>query len=493
MNSRRVAAAAAAAVLLVGLVVCSEVVWPWWKARHGDDVLLLLAPAETISSFRIDRPDESLELRAGATGGWTISAAGREEPIDADVRAVNMVVEALRGARVTSDVGDAKDLELAAFGLAPPRTTLSWERPGGRAWSLGLGSPSVGGQAHALSGGRVVLVPDRLLAAADHGLDHFRVKRILDAPEGEITKLEVARREDQIPKGSSPRLLLSRVTIEGEGDEDKSYEWKLEAPLSVPANPIRTASLLSRISSLTALGFGEEIPDDAALKARGLDLPAAILRIELSGGRSILLQVGDPSPSGNAWARIDGGPLVEIRADVARDLLLADDFWRDSRVVKIPKWRIVQVELRKGSGASALHVELAREPDGKWRVVQPSDAPLGAAAANELLDTMGDLLCGRFEDELAESENELRKRWDFDGPGSFDLSVLALLPDGTPQRADCELTPFVRGRTTYFAARTMDEMGRVEVCVTSEKAVDALLDRVREIARAAQPAPASAP
>lgn len=478
MNARKVAFAAIAAAVLVALVVASEVLIPRWSARRDAAQNLLLAQDESVRSIALARGDAKLQFDAQDDGAWLITASGREDKVVADIRAITMLVESLRGTRVTSVVGPADAAVLPSYGLAPPRLTLSWSRPGGRAWTLALGRNALGGQVHALADDRVLLVPDRILAAADHGLDHFRVKRVLEAPEGSVTRIEIRRRPDQVPPGASPNLVLERVRIEGTSEDETAFEWMLREPLGVVAQPVRVASLLSRLSALSALGFGEEISDEAALERKGLRVPAATLALTLDDGRTVSLAIGDPSPAGNAWARVDDGPIVEIRSDVARDSLLPDDFWRDNRVVKLPKWRMVNLQLRKGS---AMDVEMAREPDGAWTLVKPTQDTIDPTEADTLLEMLGDISCGRFEDELAQQPGLVAERWNFDGPGSIDLDVLALMPDGSPRRAVAELTPFLRERQAYFATRTMDELGRVEICVTTEKSVDTLLDQVRKI------------
>lgn len=488
MNGRKLAIAIGAALALLGLAVFTEVWLPGMRERRAEEENLLLGPDERISALRIERAGRALELQQAESGAWSIRGTGVPEGVVADSRAIALVIRALQGTRITSVVGDAGELPLASYGLDPARVTLSWTRPSGRAWSLGLGLPSIAGQVHALAGDRVALVPLRVLEAADHGLDHFRVKRVLQADADEIVRMTITRRADLVPEGSSATLVLERRLLERPADDEPAWEWILAQPRGLPAQPVRVASLLSRLSSLTALGFGAEAPSETDLLATGLANPPAVLLIGLSDGREIRLALGDPSPDKNAWARADAGPVVEIRDDIARDALLPDDFWRDNRVARVPRWRVVNVTVAEG-GDPAPTLEIARDPEGAWRIVEPADAELPAIRAEELLGAVEGLLCGRFEDEMASDPARLHRRWDFNGAGSIDLRVLALLADGTPRRADVEMTPFVRDRTPYFAAITTDEMGRLEACVLTERDVDEFLEKVRELSALARTAP----
>lgn len=478
MSRRKLVAAIAAALLLVGLVIVTELVLPGWQARHAERDNLLLAATETLDTFAMERQGARLEFTKEPGGAWLITGDGAPPGLRGDTRAILAVIEALRGTWITSTIGRADELPLATHGLAPPRATLTWTRPDGPSWSLGLGTPSFAGQVNALAGDRVVLVPSRVLEVSDWGLDHFRVKRVLHVDEASIVRIEMERRTDVVPEGSSTRLVLTRRLLEAAIDDDPAWEWILGDPHDVPAQPVRVASLLSRLSALSALGFGPEVPDQQDLLASGLAQPAAILTLVTLDGGETRLAIGDPSPSKHAWARAGGGPIVEIREDIARDAMLPDDFWRDNRIVRLPRWRIQNVRMRKDT---VFDLEIARDDARKWWVVRPEHAALDALKAEQLLGAMDDLLCGRFEDELAADLAALEREWDFDGPGSFDLSVLALLADGTPRRADVEMTPFLRQRLVYFAARITDEMGRVSACVTTERKVDDFLEQAYAI------------
>lgn len=480
MTGRRVAVATAGAAALVALAVLLEVVLPRAQQRRRDERTLLLPQGAQLDAFEIDRAGERMSFRRRADGSWSVEAPGRPA-LTADARAVNLVGLALAGTRVTSEVGPAEGAPLASYGLDPPRARLRWARPGGEPWDLGLGSPALGGQAHALLAGRIVLVPERVLQAADNGLDHFRAKRLLALEADDVASVEVVRRKDALAPGASERLVLERMPS---ADEDASPEWRMTAPRTLLASSVRMASLLSKLAALESLGFGAEQPQAADLAGAGLAQPTVSVTLTLRDGRRETVAIGDPSPDRHAWARVGDGPLAEVREDLARELLLPDDFWRDTRIAPLPAWRLLNVKLRKGLQGQ-LDLEIAREPGGPWRVVRPTDAPLSAGEAKAVLDALDEIECGRFEDALAQDEARLQATWNFDAPGSLTVEAFALLSDGTPRTARCELTPISHERRPYFAVRTTDGMGSVTACVVEVRKVDALIEKARAVARAA--------
>ncbi len=476
MTGRRVAWSAAIAAALVIVLLLTEFAWPRWQQRRHDELNLLLPAGATLSAITVERPDGAMVFRLQPDGAWSLRHADAKEQV-ADKRAVELLVASIAGVHAAPLDTRREPEALKEHGLESPAATVVWTRPDGRAWRLALGKPSIGDTVHADDGARLLIVPIRILQAATQKPGHYRAKRVMGFDPAKVTRLELLRRTDVLAAGKTPRLVFLREIAE---DDAAVPEWKLESP-DMPANLVRIESLLSRLSALSALGFGAEDPAPADLEGAGLELPVAMVRVILGDGSALALALGSSSPGKNVWARADEGPIVEIADEIGREILLPDEFWRDNRVIRLPKWRLIHVRLRHGSDREPL-LEMSREPSAPWTVAYPPDRSVTARDADVLLDLMQDVQCGRFEDEFARDERLLARAWDLRAVGSHAWTALALLGDGTPRRIEAELTPFLHEKLPYFGVRFSDEMGRVDACVVKPKAVDGVLKQALAIA-----------
>jgi len=473
VSGRRVAWSAAVALALVVLVLVVEVLVPRERARRAEERDRLLSPGELPDELTLARGGVTLRLSRDARGAFRIRDGERD--FTASAPAVQAILEALRDGRM-SDL-ESRSPSLAAFGLDPPRVRLEYTDLRG-ARTLALGTPTMDGRfANALSQeSRLVLVPMALLAATDHDVAHFRAKSVMRLDPSALLRVELQRSAEQIPKGATPRLVMERAAT---GDEHlDTVPWMLVEPLAFEANTRRLESLLSRLASLQALAFGAEAPSTEELATTGLDRPSVVATLK-AASEVTRLAIGFPAGDDGAWARVDDGGVVTIKSDVVREMLLADDFWRDARIVKLPPLRLVNIRIEKGE---RFHFEMARDdPRSAWRLVQPGDAELVATDAQALVTALDGILCGRFEDDLAKDPDHAERRWDFTGPGSIRMSVLAILSDGSPRTIDIDMAIFLRDRTPYFAVRMIGGEGRMDTCVVLPKDVDDVIDQARAL------------
>jgi hypothetical protein len=480
VSGRRVAWSAAVALALVGLVVVVEVVMPRVRARRAEARDRLLAAGATLDELTLSRAGEKLVFRRDPRGAFLI--ADGERQLVANAPAMQAIFETLRDGRM-SGLG-VESSPLVAYGLDPPRVTLGFTDSRGER-SLALGAPTLDGRfANALSQGeRLVLVPIALLAATDQDLDHFRLKSVIKLDPTTLLRVDIQRRADQVPPGAAQHVVMERATAPDEHLD--TVPWRMVEPIAFEANTRRLESLLSRLASLQALDFGADAPEPADLAETGLDKPAVLLVLTGSSGTT-RLAFGFPVGDDRAWARVGDGGLVTVKSDVVHEMLLPEEFWRDARIVKLPPLRLVNVRIDKGDN---FKFEMARDdPRGAWRLVQPGDAELVATDAQSLITALDAIQCGRFEDALAKDPDRAELRWDFVGPGSIRMSVLAILSDGSPRNVDIDMAIFMRERVPYFAVRMIDGEGRMDTCVILPKSMDEVLDQARALMRAA-PAP----
>ena len=139
---------------------------------------------------------------------------------------------------------------------------------------------------------------------------HERDSRALPFSPADVAAIAVAPR-------SAPELRLER----------SAQGWRLLAPTQGAASLLAVEGLLDRLSAMrvrTSLAA-----DPGALAARGLDPPAARVRLTLGDGRTLALDLGDESAydrtrfgrSGGRVLVIDGVPAAAV--DPSPDAFLA--------------------------------------------------------------------------------------------------------------------------------------------------------------------------
>jgi hypothetical protein len=483
VTPRKLLVAALATLALLAAALLVEVAVPKWHASRDADRAVLWGGHESIGTFTIERRGQTWTFEPRPTGGWAIRATGVPRELRADVRGVQDIEKALGGFGGIRTVlaRDAAKADLASYGLAEPDVKLRWIDDRGRSRSLALGTPLAGGASIAAitEDGRLVLLPREIREAADRDLGVFREKAVLGiAKWADIEKLEIER-EGPLPPGASPRIVISRDHSPAAGEDS----WVVDEPKRVAGNGTRITAMVSKLAGLVAAGYGAEVPSPADLVAVGLAPPAATVTITRADGAPLVLDFG--SAAGDlAWCWDRKGPLVQVRADLRADMLLADDFYRDNRALRMPRWSLQNLRVQKGLKGQ-IDLEIQKDGDRGWYVVKPADMPLEASDAEGLFDTLDEVLCGRFEDEMAAQPGAADLRWDFAGPGSLRIEASGMLPGGGPLRIDLDATVFKHGGV-YYAVRTIDQDMKEQICIVDTKAFDPFFKRVDPIVDRAQ-------
>jgi hypothetical protein len=498
-----VALAALAAAALAALAWWLEVERPRRQARALENASRLLVDTGSVTALTIEQAGLRHVLRPVGDGSWTVRSTAVDRELVADRRAVDMALESLARARAEVLSDEAGD-ELAAFGLQPPKLRLAWETPGGGG-ELAIGDPVPPTERHAyaLRGGALVTVPRSVLAATAWGLDHWRLKVLLRFDPDELARITVERPRDRLPRASE-RLVLAA------DDEPQGMPggWRVVEPFDAPAHPARLPSRLGRLGRLVADGFGPEEPTAEELARAGLDPPAAIATLEMRSGASRVLRLGDPRvpqqpPEGAAerevlypaWARVDDGPLVVVRPDLAESLLAPDDFLRDNRAFPVPQSALVGFVFEKPSTKGPpWTLELYREPGGDWRAARPADAAVPQDEVARLLGALDEVQFGRFEDAIAADPSGFETAYDLSGRDTFRIEGRAIGPDGRTAGVTVEAAPpgaILRDRTPYRPVLVVDQAGRRTVGVAAFRAFDVFLDRARELRERVQEATAA--
>ena len=192
---------------------------------------------------------------------------------------------------------------------------------------------------------------------------------------------------------ASPKILsldqsaISSLTIERKGQPPLALSknangWQITAPQQLPADQDSVSSLLSTVSSLSSEHLIEDKASDLA--PYGLSAPQLTFNVTLKDNQSHKLQLGDQTPSGNAYyANLAGDPRVFTIAGYNKTSLdkSAADL-RDKRLLTADFDKVSQIGLR--NSAKKEEVTLARNKDS-WQILKPAPYRADSDPVDELV------------------------------------------------------------------------------------------------------------
>ena len=253
----------------------------------------------------------------------------------------------------TNESAQASASLLAGYGLDPETAvTVTLKRSGGRNASLSFGNRAGEKSVYALvhSGGSVVTVPSAAKDAALQDLARFSDTRLFRVEAEKVPAFSLS--------DGDVSLSVSRVG---------TSSWRLDAPISAPADPEAVEALLSRLLALSSA-----------------DLDPAGLKVSL-GGASGPLAVSRAAvfPDGGGFERLRAKEIVDFRGETVKRLVSADGTAgvRGVSVVFARDRRVWNVE-RAPEGAVASTAGIARVLDALMPLTALRVERLRAAAAD---------------------------------------------------------------------------------------------------------------
>ena len=237
---------------------------------------------------------------------------------------------------------------------------------------------------------RNALVTLALLAAAAAALAiaFYAVERPMErekaAQEAEEKVLVLGRDEVRGLRlaGKGPEVRLERA---GDG-------WRVTAPLEAPADRAAAEALLDAALELRRRQRVAE--PDAGLASFGLSPPRMRLTLELAGGGTRELEVGDENPfDGSLFVRAGGGPVVAVAPGARYSLEKGLFDLREKQVFPVEEKDLVRLEL-KGPRIDAVLVRQG----GEWRLSSPIAERADRAAVGRLASALRGLRATRFDD-----------------------------------------------------------------------------------------------
>ncbi|MEM1418572.1 MAG: DUF4340 domain-containing protein [Myxococcota bacterium] len=312
-------------------------------------------------------------------GDWRLEA-----PMDADADddAVSSLLGAVQWADARRRLGPLSDGDRAQFGLGEEALQAEFA-VANETVALRLGGEAPGGGRYLEADGEGSVVGADLFEALDHGVGHFRSKRlfargVLEADRVELEAFALERADERW-----------RVPLEG-----------ADAPSVLGARG-RVEELLRALTDLEAVRFSQgSLGEDAKVRAR-IHVPATGLDGEVPA-RDLVLREGGACPDEGAepterLVRVDdeAGP-GEAACVLASDLELLDraaDAYRELRPATVSDLELERLVLRRGD--DTLTVE---QREGAWRYARTGGrADEGAVDDDALAEWLSSIRNARAE------------------------------------------------------------------------------------------------
>ncbi len=262
------------------------------------------------------------------------------------------------------------------------------------------------------------------------------------------------------------RWVLTRTAATDASDE----KWMLArgGAAAVPADDAAVERLVHSLEFASPLRKIEPPPEPGT---SGLDRPRAVISLRM-GKQQARVAIGKeaPSPSGAAYASVDGEGVLVIPRDVAADLLQPADAFRSRTIAPFTMSETAAIALDGAGGAR----KLVRAPWGGFRLDGDSGPRVNRVAFDSVQQAIGGLRAERFLSD-AEADAAL-------AAASGKVTLVLTPKDGAQPVHELELggecpTASDAGPASPGAARMIVAVRRkpqrLSACVT-QTALDAL-------------------
>jgi hypothetical protein len=384
--------------------------------------------------------DKIEEIQIAASGGesttlrkvdkaWRLAA-----PIDlpADQTEASGVASNLASADVQRVV-DEQPKDLATFGLAKPRITITFRLAGDKTpRTLLLGDKNPAGSdlyAKVADAPRVFLVSAYLEGTLDKGAFGFRDKRVLAFDREAIDRIEitagtektaVARQADawSVVAPANARAdfgVIESVLSRLANGQMKAIAWDPDAPAR-PATPAGPPGAAARAPA----------PARHTLKEFGLD--PAERRLTLAAGSTVAeILLGKPTPEGDVYAKDASRSIVfTIEKALADDLARSPADFRSKDVFAFRAFTGTRLEITRAGKTVVFERKKGPEKDAvmKWVAVPPTK-PVEEAKIEDLVGKVATLRAESFVNALPAGATEFaRIQTAFDEGKHHDVVVI---------------------------------------------------------------------
>jgi hypothetical protein len=338
----------------------------------------------SVNEITIARAADTVKLGKGG-GGWRLLAPLQAPADGGEVDALLSGLETLE----VDDVVAASPGDLATYGLATPRTTLTLTREGGAAplgLLLGNTAPAAGGvYAKLPTAPRVFTVATYGVAALDKKPFDLRDRALLHAKRDEVKTLEVTTPRESYALRREP-----------------GGEWAFTRPLATRAGRWPVDGLLGALEGLRMEQVAAE--DAADLKPFGLDPPAYRVRLGLNDGTTRVIEIGSAAGEKKHHAREASSRLVAVvPGALVDDLDKGMKELRARRLLDVAAYEVEGFDAQVAGTRKTFVRTGTKDKEGidvyKWKRTAPTAADLETNTVQDALFLIGGLDADEFVDQ----------------------------------------------------------------------------------------------
>ena len=264
---------------------------------------------DDVVTIGVTGPEGAYTLARDERGEWGFTRPIRTRAGRWSVDALVGLLEGLRMEGVAAEsVSDAK-----AFGLAPPRRTVTLGLAGGGTRTLEIGSSPSDGRHHVRVAGSplVAIVPGAIENDLAKGMGELRAKRLLEVATYEVEGFDVEA-------GGVKKTYARTTTKDGQGVDQ--HTWKRTAPDAAEVAKDKVEDALFAVGGIEVVEF---VDTPQAPAAYGLEAPVLRVTLRHAGGRPpAWFEIG--TKDGASWARREGDDAVmRLDSSKAAELITA--------------------------------------------------------------------------------------------------------------------------------------------------------------------------
>jgi hypothetical protein len=345
---------------------------------------LIDMPEESIRKVSIERGKEHLVFKrmGQGMGRWQMV---EPKNVAAEPTRLETLVRNLKDLRRSLDSGSVSG-PADQFGLAPPLATVRlWGDDRGSAEpvaTLELGKTVRGARYLRPTLGQQIEVADsKLLAAIDLPADDWREPVVMGVPTFQVAAMAITRGAERL-----------------KAERNSRGQWRLTAPIVVPANSAKIESLLAALASLRVVGGASGFAADNVQDFAPFGLADPVVTVELTTTRSseepTILHVGKPVPDhpDRVYVRQGGqDDVVIVDAKALAEIPTSAVALRSQQITDIDPAAVTQVEIETRLEKFAL----AKQANG-WELSSPQVARADTVSVTAFLKAMAGLRTSEF-------------------------------------------------------------------------------------------------
>ena len=373
MNSRQTLFLVVLAGIVAGLVVWDHFKGVTTTDREVRDKRILNIDTKQVSHFELIRFNQTIVLEK--TGdNWDIK---RPIAVRADFSAVSSTLDDLEFAERSRTLTE-KDLQgasLVAFGLVPPRASITLQTKSGPVTLLIGGETPTKNALYVQVAGRreVCVAPVSLYNRATQSLDVLRSRTAIEFSPAAVTRLEIKTADRVIELKKS------------------DAHWAIVRPLVARADQDKISELLSGLAGLKVEDFVSEDPKDA--HTYHLDEPdREVALFTGETGKTLLLGRSPTNDAGKVYAKLKGADSIfTLASEPAKKFAVQINDLRDPLVLAFGPASVQSIAIARGADKLALQREAAG-----WKLTTPVSVAADEAAVNRFLDELASIRAKRF-------------------------------------------------------------------------------------------------